>query len=275
MSSPGSRLRRLLEYSLFRWESAALISGTALLTALAWFFRYLPEVPNLGWLGTLAFGLFSEGILIIASVLDPATRRKVLAEEPPATPQIPPPPELSSPELRHTLDKAIEYYQRIQSALNKRGQSPLKVQLQETLGQVRDWLRTLYQLTERLDHWQRERPLLEQDRQQGERRIKELGEQLRKEDNPQVQRQLKETLGALGEQLRAIQSLEDTMEQAQLKLEHSLSALGTLYSQTLLIDAKEGSGGRVAELREEIGNEKAVLEAILGAMDAVYREGAA
>jgi hypothetical protein len=275
MRLPWSRLRRLLEYSLFRWESAALISGTALLTALAWFFRYLPEVPERGWLGTLAFGLISEGLLILSSVLDPATRRQVLADEPPALPQIPGAPELASPELRHQMAKAIDYYQRIQGALDKRGQSPLKVQLQETLGQVRDWLKTLYQLAERLDHWQRERPVLEQDRQQGERRIKELGRQLRDEDNPEVRRQLEDTLGALGEQLRTIQTLEDTMQKAQLKLEHSLSALGTLYSQTLLIDAKEGSGGRVAELREEIGNEKAVLEAILGAMDAVYREGAA
>jgi hypothetical protein len=274
MSLPWSRLRRLLEYSLFRWESAALLSGTVLVAALGWFFRYLPEVPDRGWLGALAFGLLSEGVLVMVSILDPATRQKVLAEEPVAAPQMPEPPQLATEALQHQLAKAIDYYRRIQGALEKRRHSPLKVQLQETLGQVRDWLRTIYQLAERLDHWQQELPLLEQDRQQTERRIKELGRQLREEDNPQVRTQLEETMQGMGEQLRSIQTLEDTMEQARLKLEHTLSALGTIYSQTLLIDAKEGSGGRVAELREEIGNEKAVLEAILGAMEEVYREGA-
>ncbi len=272
MSLPWSRLWRLIEFSLFRWESAALISGTALLSALSWFFRYLPEVPDRGWLGALAFGLLSEGVLVLSSILDPEARKQVLQGVDDESAPMPSTPELTSSDLQQKLNKAADYYRRIRSAMEKQQRSPLRAQFQETLGQVRDWLRTIRQLAERLDHWQRERPVLEQDRRQTEQRIKELGRQLRGEENPQVRGQLEETMTGMGEQLRAIETLEDTMEQAALKLEHTLSALGTIYSQTLLIDAKEGNSGRVAELKEEIRSEKAVLEAILGAMEGVYRE---
>ena len=78
-------------------------------------------------------------------------------------------------------------------------------------------------------------------------------------------------MAAIGDQLRSLKTLEDTMEQARLRLEHTLSALSTIHSQTMLIDFKDAGGGRVNEMREEIQGEKAVLEAILGAMDEVYQ----
>jgi hypothetical protein len=264
----SSRTRRLWEYALFRWESATLIAGTLVASALAWQFRQLPQIPEQGWLAILAFGLVGEALLLYSSLRDPASLLRVGTADDALLPSH---PKLRSPSLQRQVDQALDYYQRMLQASAKQQPSTLKLQLQDTLGQVRDWLRTIYRLAERLDLWQQERETLARDRQQAERRRRELERRQAAEDNPAVRAQLTENLDALEDQLRAGEALEDTMAQAQLRLEHTLSALSTLYSQSLLIDFKDASGSRVSELSHEIRNEKAVLDAIIGSMDQVYQ----
>jgi hypothetical protein len=60
------------------------------------------------------------------------------------------------------------------------------------------------------------------------------------------------------------------MERAQLQLETTLSSLGTIYSQTMLVGAKDIDSGRAKRLRQEISEEVVELDNILVAMDEVY-----
>lgn len=267
MALLSSRVRRLLEYALCRWESALLISSTAILTALSWFFRY--RLPDRTWLGVLIFGLVSEGLLVLSSLFDPASRQQFedAEEEFP----ILPPPSLDTLALQQQLNKSLYYYRRIRAAIEKRQNSPFKVQLYDTLRQIGEWLRTIYQLAERLDHYEKEKSVFLQDKARAEQRLRELGCQIQQQENAEMWKSLEETRSAMKEQLRTLEILDDTMKKAQLRLEHTHSTLSTLYSQTLLIDFKDASGNRVAHLQEEVSNEKAVLDAILEAMDEVYR----
>jgi hypothetical protein len=63
------------------------------------------------------------------------------------------------------------------------------------------------------------------------------------------------------------------MERAQLQLETTLSSLGTIYSQTMLVGAKDIDSGRAKRLRQEISEEVQELDHILVAMDEVYASG--
>jgi hypothetical protein len=53
-------------------------------------------------------------------------------------------------------------------------------------------------------------------------------------------------------------------------LENTLSALGTIYSQTMLIGARDIDSGRARRLRQEIVEEVEDLGDILAAMEEVY-----
>jgi outer membrane protein TolC len=80
----------------------------------------------------------------------------------------------------------------------------------------------------------------------------------------------------LQRQLDTLASLDDTIQRAKLQLENSLTSLGTIYSQTMLVDAKDIDSGRARRLRQEIADEVTELHDVLIAMDEVYSaEGSA
>jgi hypothetical protein len=60
------------------------------------------------------------------------------------------------------------------------------------------------------------------------------------------------------------------MEKAQYQLETTLTALGTVYSQILLISAKDIDSGRARRLREDISDQVAALQSLQSTLDEVY-----
>ena len=57
-----------------------------------------------------------------------------------------------------------------------------------------------------------------------------------------------------------------------LQLENSLTHLGTIYSQTMLVDVKDIDNGRSRRLRQSITDEVVELNDILLSMDEVYAD---
>ena len=68
--------------------------------------------------------------------------------------------------------------------------------------------------------------------------------------------------------------LQNSMQRAELQLEHTLTAMGTIYSQLLLVGAKDVDSGRVRRLREEVAEEVNGLQDVLDSMDEVYETSA-
>ena len=60
------------------------------------------------------------------------------------------------------------------------------------------------------------------------------------------------------------------MQRAELQLETTMTALGTIYSQTMLVGAKDIDSGRAKRLRQDIDSEVSELDDVLLAMDEVY-----
>jgi seryl-tRNA synthetase len=146
----------------------------------------------------------------------------------------------------------------------------LKDNLSETASQIDEWLESIYSLAQRLDRYQQEKDILERDKKRATARIAELTKKLQREQDEAVGRQIQTTMDNLQRQHNTILQLENTMERAQLQLETTLSSLGTIYSQTMLVGAKDIDSGRAKRLRQEISEEVQELDNILVAMDEVY-----
>ncbi len=112
--------------------------------------------------------------------------------------------------------------------------------------------------------------MLERDRQQTIARISELQGLYAAEEDPTIKAQIAATLESKEQQLATLLKLDDTIQRAELQLERSHALLATIYSQTMLVDAKDIDSGRSRRLRQEIGDEVDELQDMLLAMDEVY-----
>jgi hypothetical protein len=259
--------KAIFQEAFFRWESAAVISMSLLMAVFAP--RLIEFIPSWVW---MVGGLGAELALVYSSLTDPEFGRKVVADLLRHEFQ---PERLTDPELREKVNQALDYRSRIEKGIRERDDSVLKDELSQTAGQIDEWLESIYDLARRIDRYQQEQKILSRDQKQAEARIQELEKTLRLEDNVAVQEQIRVTLDGLRRQLATIDTLSDTIQRAELQLENTLTNLGTIYSQTMLVDAKDIDSGRAKRLRQEITDEVTELHDVLVAMDDVYSSGGA
>lgn len=271
--------RAILQYAFFRPESAVVLAITLLLTALAamaglesvqfpaaleTLFFYLP------WFVWLGGGLVGEGALVYSSLTDPEAHRRVVAAmlrdefEP---------ERLQNPWLQQQVSEAFDYRSRITAAIRERRDSVLKDHLADTAGQLDEWLEEVYGLAQRLDRFQVERELHARNRERAQERLKQLEERLPRETAPSVRKEMELNIDSLRRQLQTIGELENAMERARLRLENTLTSMSTIYTQTMLVGAKDIDSGRARRLRQEITDEVQELSDVLSAMDEVYQSG--
>lgn len=257
------RVRKaIFQEAFLRWESAAVISLSLLMAVFAP--GLIEFIPSWAW---LLGGLGAEVALVYSSLTDPEFGRKVVAD---LLRHEFRPERLRHEGLRQQMNQALDYRSRIEKAIRERTDSVLKDELSQTAGQIDEWLENIYDLARRIDRYQEEQNVLNRDRQRAESRVSELERKLKLEDNPVVQKQIQTTLDGLRRQLATIDTLDDTIRRAELQLENSLTNLGTIYSQTMLVDAKDIDSGRAKRLRQEISEEVTELHDVLLAMDDVY-----
>ena len=225
-------------------------------------------LPAWAW---LLGGLVAEAALVYSSYKDPETGRKIVAEmlQDEFEPQ-----RLSDKKLQAQVEQALDYRSRITANIRERQNSVLKDSLTETAAEIHDWLVSIYSLAQRLDRYKQEREVLERDRSRAEERIRQLEARTDVESDPVVKQQIAQTMESMKRQISTIEALEKTMDRANLQLENTLSALGTVYSQTMLVDAKDIDSGRARRLSQDIHDEVQELDYILVAMDEVYAESA-
>ena len=160
------------------------------------------------------------------------------------------------------------------AAVRERDDSVLRDSLIETADQIDDWLENIYNLAQRLDRYQEEKDVLDRDRRQAEERIRHLEKKAQTDNDPRVEQQIDTAIAGMRRQIETIDALENTMERARLQLETTLSSLGTIYSQTMLVGAKDIDSDRAKRLRQEIVDEVQGLDDVLLAMDEVYASSA-
>ncbi len=258
--------KAIWQESVVRWESGVVLALTAILTTFS--ALGLPLVDFVPFWAWLVGGLVAEAGLVYSSVLDPEFGRRVVAK---MLKDEFKPERLKDKKLQRQMNEALDYRSRIEKGIRERTDSVLRDELMETAGQIDDWLENIYDLAQRVDRYQEEREILHRDHVRAESRVTQLEADLAQAQDPTVKEQIQTTLHSFQQQLQTLQTLEATIQRARLQLENSLTHLGTIYSQTMLVDAKDIDRGSARRLRHEIAEEVTELNDLLVSMDDVYK----
>lgn len=259
--------KAILQESFMRWESAAVIGLSVILTTLAGtglLPGFLDIIPSWSW---LLGGAIAEAGLVYSSLSDPEFGRDVVAR---LLKREFKPERLHDKSLQQRFQEALDYRTRIEKAIRERDDSMIKNELTQTADQMDEWLENIYDLARRIDRYQQERDVLERDQKRTESRVQQLSRRLQVESDPAVKAQIQATLASMEQQLQTLHTLAGTIQRARLQFENSLVHLGTIYSQTMLVDAKDIDSGRARRLRHEITEEVQELNDLLLSMDDVY-----
>jgi hypothetical protein len=252
--------RALLRNAVFRLESALVIGGTILLTA---FVRPFPGWPWWAWPAVGAVGLAA---VIVSSLTDKGEIQKVsesLFREKYNFQHI------RDRQLRHKLDEADQYRRRIQQLASQQPEGPIRDRMVNTTSDVYEWIANMIRLAERVDAYRTDM-IVKTDMQELPGDIKALQARYNLETDPRMRDQMEQTLASKKRQQEQLQELSRRMQRADLQLDHSLSALGTVYAQLLLIGSKDVDSDRAGRLQEDIRGEVSALGDLLDSLNEVY-----
>jgi hypothetical protein len=165
------------------------------------------------------------------------------------------------------LDKAIAYQQQIDNLIQASTDANTRARLQELAKQVDEWVKAIEDLARRIDNFQQD-SLIRQDLESVPQAISDLTARLEQESDPAIRGQLERTLANRKNQLSALQRLEHIIKHAELQLEGTLSALGTIYSQ-LLTGQSTDHVADYSRLSAEVDEEVRALQDRLEALEEV------
>ena len=259
------RLARL-EHAITRLESAAMIAFTIISTPAAYLLAGIQLIPDDAWIGILLFGLAAEGALILSSMSDPESGTGHVGAMLEAHFGV---LGIGDDAIREQVAQAIEYRARMEGVLGGKGRAS-RGAMSETVAGVDSWLTGIGRLARRLDRFRDDASFQSADKFQLRERIGDLMRRTREATDKKVQRQLRETIAGRKHQLRMIEELENLMDRGELRLEHAVGALGTIYTQVTIIAARGLDEGDAARLASEISDEIDQVNAVLAAMDRIY-----
>ncbi|MDM8526706.1 protein kinase [Anaerolineales bacterium HSG24] len=129
-------------------------------------------------------------------------------------------------------DQAHTYRQQIEKLIKSTSNPHNKARLQELAVQMKDWVASIEALGKRIERFE-ENEVIRQDLVTVPRAIQKLEAQQADETDPTTRAEIERTLTNRRNQLAALEHLKNTMRRAEIKIESTLSALGTIYSQIL------------------------------------------
>lgn len=253
--------KALLRNAIFGWESAAMVGGTIAASAL------LPNaIPWVPWFAWAIVGVLGEVAVIISRLTDKGEQQKALdglfREKYTIT-------GIRDRKLQYKLKEADEYRERIQAVVDQHREGVLRDRLKRTTDQVYDWIANMVTLARRIDVY-RSDGILQRDLTQVPKDVERLKSRFASERDPRVREQMTTTLASSEQQMQSLAELRGRMDRADLQLDHSLAALGTVYSQILLIGTNEVDSDRADRLRDDIQGEVLALRDIVDSLNEVY-----
>ncbi|MBO9393494.1 hypothetical protein, partial [Caldilinea sp.] len=207
------------------------------------------------------------GLIIYSSLTDVETNARVMLE---LFQEKLDPSRIKDKTLRKEVEEALEYQRRIEMQVRRQRAGLIRERLDDAANQISDWVSNIYQLALRLDAYLAD-DLLARDRTRLPQDIQQLSEARAREQNPDVQRQLDEVIAGKRNQWQTLRQLDARMKQAQLQMEQSLTALGTVYGQVQLLNAEAINSGRAERLRNDILEQVKRLDDLVSSLNEVYR----
>lgn len=258
--------RAIVTRSIYRWESATILGLTLILAA----FSSRLGIPGWHWWYWLIFGLIGEIALVWSSVKEPEFRARAVADmfrekfKPGA---------IKNDALRGRVARALEYQERIHASIAKGRDSVLRDHLTDVSRGVNDWMQNVFRLAQRLDAYLAD-DTIRQDLQSVDPEIDRLKKRLALEDDDPVKRQISQAIAQKKIQGDNLRKLQNVMEQAQFQLESAITAMGTVYSQVMILGARDVASGRAQRLQQDVHDQVQALQDVVRSMDEVYHTGA-
>lgn len=256
--------RAILTQSFYRWESAAIIALTIVLFVLVP--QPLPFWQRWFW---LILGALGEVGLIWSSIQDPEFRTKAVSQmfrEKYKT------GEIQNQALRSRVEKALEYRDRIDQVIAKSRESVLRDHMADVSQGITSWLENVFRLAKRLDAYMADE-MIAQDLRSLAPAIENLKKRLAQEDDETVRHQIGQAIAQKQIQRENLLKLQNVMERADFQLESTITAMGTVYSQMMLLSARDVASGRAQRLQQDIADQIQALQDIVQTVDEVYRTG--
>jgi hypothetical protein len=252
--------KALLQNAFFRWESAVVIGGTILLSA------FVHPFPGWPWWAWVVLGLVGETLIVASSLTDQNERERVVESLFRAQYNT---SGIRDRDLRAKLDEAEQYRHRIQDVVDQQPKGLLRDHIQETTDQVYEWIANMVRLARRIDAY-RSDGIIQRDLKSVPAEISELNKRMGLERDARVRDQMNTTLAARQQFLGNLQELNGRMQRADLQLDHSLAALGTVYSQILLVGSSDVDSDKADRLRSDIRSEVLSLQDLVDSLNEVY-----
>ncbi|NTU64089.1 MAG: hypothetical protein HGB05_11990 [Chloroflexi bacterium] len=254
--------RALVMNALTDWRGGIVL---AIAILLAFFGPDLfPAIPAWAWLigGGAAWGAIVWSILNDEKVAAQVAADLLKQKYEPTT--------IKSGDMREKLIKAFEYRAQIAAAIARARKGVLRDHLEQTATEIDDWIGGLWEVARRVDTFETDRTI-QQDLQSVPVTVRNLEVRVKNEPYEDVRKQIEETLATRRAQLESLQALQQANERGKLQIDQTLSSMGTVYSQLLLMDAKDIDSGKYQRLQDDIAEEVKGLHEIAEAMDEVYQ----
>ena len=231
-------LAAIVSHAIFRLESALTIALTLVLV-------FLYPRPFYWWQPWywLLLGVVGEVGIVVTSIFDAATAQQVV--------------------------RALEYQRRISDLVTRTPAGALRDRVRDSAAGIGEWIGSIFSLAQRLDAYERDE-LIRTDAASMQGELQALRARLARERDEAVRDQVQEALRAKELQRENLERLHNTMERARVQLEATLTALGTVYSQLLLVGARDVDSARARGVSESIHEQVASLNDLLAAMSEVY-----
>ncbi|MBN1202910.1 MAG: hypothetical protein JXJ20_13760 [Anaerolineae bacterium] len=249
----------ILSAAFFSVESAVILALAIVLFGLGY-------APFDWWKDAywLVFGALAEALYLGVTVTDPkaaqrAVDRMLSERYSPGT--------IKNPIARERLKRALEYHRLIGETATKHS-GVMRQSIEATASEISDWIQQIYLLAKRMDGFE-ENEIINRDRRMVPQDLKNLRRRLEVEKDPGVRTELQEAIQTKETQLTNLRSLENNVKRADIQLDHTLSALGTVYAQMQLIDSKDLDSARAQRLQEDIRDEVMSLQDTISAIDEV------
>ncbi|WP_162909175.1 hypothetical protein [Aggregatilinea lenta] len=255
----------IVSTAFFSVESAVIIALALVLFGLG----YAPFEFWQNWFW-LVFGAVAEAAYMIATVTDPNAAAKAVDH---MLSDRFDPGDIRNLIARDRLKRALEYRRLIGETAQQRG-GVMRLGLQQTADEVTDWIEQIYLLARRMDAFE-ENAIINRDRRMAPQELANLRRRLNIEQDPGVKAELEEAIQTKEAQIANLRSLENSLKRADIQLDHTLSALGTVYAQVQLIDTKDIDSARAQRLQQEIKDEVLSLQDTISAIDEVQSYTAA
>jgi len=173
----------------------------------------------------------------------------------------------SGAESATRLSQAQAYRRQIEALANAADDPLRKDRLRELSNQVAAWMREVEAMSRRIEEFRRN-PVIQNDLANVPQAIEELTARLANEPDPHVRTSIERALAARAEQMESLKRLQSLTRQAEVQLENTIAALGTIYSQALAMQSTD----RVADyghLSAEVDEQSRMLRDQLEALQEV------